>query len=148
MKTALVVFSFGGDVGRIGEVNNRLASLAHKRWKISFQLLYAEGFVAEALKMRGFTPDFVVEKQEIIRIEEVVSVYAEQLRKKGVDLVYVLAHPFLHRYKCRKLLEKEGFKVGIVHTGWLPFDPQCSNWWARSPINLLWYTFLQMIFGR
>ncbi|MBI2482097.1 MAG: hypothetical protein HYV76_00820 [Candidatus Vogelbacteria bacterium] len=45
------------------------------------------------------------------------------------------------------MLKKAGFEVKIVNTGWIPFDPECRNWWVRGPIRTLLYAIRQTITG-
>lgn len=144
MPECLVVFSFGGDVGRYGKANKALAKLAHSIWKSKYILVYAEGFVTYALKQQDFHPDFDLHSSG--RPSEPVDMQAmiKDLSERGVDKVYLLAHPFLYWAKYKDLLKQAGFTVIVVSTGWIPFDRECSRWQFRSLLHMSWYAFLRL----
>lgn len=152
MSRAIVAYSFGGNRGRPGKPNMVLASLVAQESKWSPDaLILVQDHIAVALPLSGVEPDLVVKKhpqEKFFGTEEVTRQFTEFLRTFQVSQVFLVAHPFLHRYKCRRLLEQQGFEVEVVPTAWIPFDPYCKHWWVRSPFHLLAYALLQFFFGR
>ena len=90
------------------------------------------------------------EKGKFLNTEEVTAQADQFFRGVGVRDVYLIAHPFLHRWKCRRLLKLHGFKVRIVRNKphWIPFDPNSDGWWTRGALRFLLYVFLQLTTGR
>lgn len=103
------------------------------------------------------TPVFVVRKHRIkdeyLDSEEVIAQMARFLYENmpDVDTVVLVAHPFLHRYKCKKLFKFFGYKVETAKTGWVRFDKKSIQWYTRNPIYNFIYAILQIpqvFFGR
>lgn len=79
--------------------------------------------------------------------EEVTAQAVGYMNHLSVKEAILVAHPFLHRRKCKKLLEQGGIKVVIAKTGRVPFDTKSEQWWTRGPLRLLLYAVLQLLFG-
>lgn len=84
---------------------------------------------------------------EYLNTEEVVEQMAEYLKSKNITAVILVAQPFLHRYKCRKLFKKKGFKIEIPKTGWIRFDRKSAQFLGKSPFHALIYAVFQTLFG-
>lgn len=149
-----MAYSFGGSpVHGPGPANRKLAIVVALRLAIGKgAILVVQDYLEALLLTAEVRPDLVVRKHreegKFLGTEEVTSQYAEFLRRLGVSEVLLIAHPFLHWRKCKKLLEAEGFSVKVVTTGKVPFDPFSEGWWARSRRNLFLYTLLQLATGR
>ncbi len=92
------------------------------------------------------TPDHLIAFEEYINSEKVIERAIPFLKENGVQQIRLVAHPFLHRFQCARLLRRYGFEVEIVPTGWVPFDRHSDGWWTRGPLRLLAYAILT-IFG-
>lgn len=88
------------------------------------------------------------------------SVARQAVKRAAVDnirVIYVLAMPLLHRFKCVSLVKKEarqfGIEVKIVPIGtwwkwmWL-MDQESHQPWTRDPVRLVLYTFRRVVFGK
>ncbi len=102
-------------------------------------------------------PVFEVKKHRVegryLDNEEVVDQMVSFLRQNmpDIDTIVLVAHPFLHRYKCKKLFKFLGYKVEIAKTGWVRFDKHSIQWFTRNPIYNFIYAVLQIpqvFFGR
>ena len=149
---AFVIYSFGGDPGRPGPSNERLAQVAAKIVRQTHATLLVQDHLEGPIRDLELTPDLVVDEHrkegKFLGTEEVTAQYTEYLLQADISTVLLVAQPFLHRPKCIKLLQNEGFDVETVPTGWVPFDPACTLWWGRSPFHLFFYALFQFAFGR
>ncbi len=102
-------------------------------------------------------PVFEVKKHRVegryLDSEEVVDQMVSFLRQNmpDVDTIVLVAHPFLHRYKCKKLFKFFGYKVETAKTGWVRFDKKSIQWYTQNPIYSFIYAVLQIpqvFFGR
>ncbi len=71
-----------------------------------------------------------------------------QNQRPKVKVIKLVAQPFLHRFKCKKLIASYGFDVKTVKTGWVPFDNRSDQWYTRGPLRTLLYAVLQVLTGR
>lgn len=144
---AIVTYSFGGSLNRPGPSNEALGKIIDGLTAgTETFVVVVQDFIEDCVNRK---PDLVVgEVAKYISTEEITDELVPFLRQKHVSEVLLVAHPFLHWVKCKKLLEESGFKVVRVRTGWVPFDPICENWWVRSPFHLLLYGVLQIVSGR
>ncbi|MDB5195570.1 MAG: hypothetical protein JWO84_754 [Parcubacteria group bacterium] len=145
---AIVAYSFGGSVGRPGPSNRAFGKIIdgladHGE---EFVVVVQDAFIERSVTC---TPDLVVtEAGPYISTEDVTDTLTPFLKDRHVREVVLVAHPFLHGRKCQRLLFEQGFTVERARTGWVPFDPDCENWWVRNPLNLLLYSVLQATLGR
>ncbi len=79
---------------------------------------------------------------------EVMAQAAKVFREREVQEVIPVANPFLHLWKCRKLVRQLGFTLVSKKIGWTGFCPQSIQWWDRGPLQLLLYSVLQKLSGR
>ena len=153
MRKAVVVYSFGGSPRYgPGPANIALAQIAARVTQETKAILVVQDYLEALLRKNGIRPDFVVHKHQetkkFLGTEEVTRQFAKYLRSHGISKVLLIAHPFLHWRKCRHLLKKAGLDVKCISTLKVPFDRSCENWWVRSPLHLLLYSFLQFAFNR
>ena len=154
---AVVVYSFGGSPRYgPGAANKKLAAIALRiaQNNPSGLVLVAQDYLEEPLREFGGISlvGLVVRKHRtkgaFLGTEEVTAQAVAYLHTQGIRRVVLVAHPFLHRFKCRKLLLRSGFSVKCAKTGFVPFDPGGEGWWVRGPLRLLLYAVLQVLFGR
>jgi hypothetical protein len=144
---AIVAYSFGGSVGRPGPSNLAFGKIIDRlAAKGEPVVVVVQDFIGSCVNRK---PDLVVGEEGVyISTEDITEEIAPLLKKQNVSEVLLVAHPFLHWVKCKKLLEGHGFRVEVVKTGEVPFDPECENWWVRSASQLLLYGVLQKLLGR
>lgn len=80
--------------------------------------------------------------------QEVISRATDLFKEVGVDEVIMVAQPWLHLQKCRRLVRQAGFKVIRRRIGWIGFYKDSLQWWTRGPLQLLAYAVLQRFTGR
>ncbi|MDD5342513.1 MAG: hypothetical protein PHI73_04245 [Patescibacteria group bacterium] len=61
--------------------------------------------------------------------------------------IFVVAQPFLHLTKCRRLAEQAGYVILSWSMSRIRFDRQSTQRWTRSWYQLLWYAIKQKLFG-
>lgn len=148
---AIVAYSFGFRKYGAGESNKALARSVKKVYSITNVLLILQKEIAQCIDFKS-VPVLVIEKHrrlwQYLDTEEVTEQAAKYMKRKKISHVFLVAHPFLHRKKCKKLLRKHGFKVFTIKTGWVPFDKYSEKWWTRGPLRLILYAVLQIFFGR
>lgn len=99
-------------------------------------------------------PILVVRKHRIsgkyLDSEEVITQMVDFLHRKKpkTDTVILIAQPFLHRHKCKKIFKSFGYKVEIPQTGWIRFDKRSLQWYTRGPVQSFVYAILQIFLGR
>ena len=147
-REAIVAYSFGGSVDRPGPSNIAFGNIINRLVDETQSQKYTvvvQDFIQFCVNEK---PDLVVGDGEYISTQRITSEFEIFLEEEGISNVLLIAHPFLHFVQCKRLLEKRGFAVQRVKTGWIPFDPDCENWWVRGPLHLLLYALLQIAFGR
>jgi len=87
------------------------------------------------------------QEDQYLDSDEVMAQAAEALRQQGVTQVISVAQPWLHSFKCGRLVRQCGFQLVRYHVGLIRFDRQSQQWWTRSWYQLLWYTIKQIISG-
>ncbi len=149
---AVVAYSFGGSHYGPGCANVVLAQIAARVSRETDAALLVQDYLEIPIQEKGIFPNFIVrehrEKGKFLGTEEVTLQFAEYLRRHNISKVLLVAHPFLHWRKCKKLLQQEGFDVKCVPTGKVPFDRSNESWWVRGPFHLLLYALLQLVVGR
>ncbi len=154
-STAVIAYSFGGSPRYgAGTANEALARIVISTAQKTGSIIIAQDYLEKPL--RGMEAPlanslFILEHRKkgcFLGTEEVTLQAALYLRTLDIRHVFLVAHPFLHRFKCKKLLRRSGFSVGCVKTGYVPFDPRNEHWWVRSPFHLLLYAILQILFKR
>jgi len=152
-KAAIVAFSFGlrGKCSP-GESNYKLAETVDrtkKEWCEMNPHMIAQYEIAI---ITADDANFVVQKHrkagKYLDSEEIAAQaieYMESIAGKKEWLVLVVAHPFLHRFKCMRLFP--GFQVKAIKTGWVPFDKKSIQPWTRGPIRFILYALRQILFG-
>ena len=143
---AIFGFSFGGSQKYgPGAANRALGKIIDK---VSCQ--YPEDLVivqAPLDECVTTTPDYMITFEEYINSEEVIELALSFLQERKITKIRLIAHPFLHRFQCARLLRRYGFDVETVPTGWVPFDRHSDGWWTRGPLKLLAYAIFQTLTG-
>ena len=147
MKVAIVAYSFGGTPDRPGPSNAALGKVVDRiAAREKDILVIVQDFLKSCI---GRKADLVVgDVYTFVNTEGITDLAAAFLKERDIRKVLLVAHPFLHWVKCKRLLEAHGFEVERARTGYVPFDPACHNWWVRSPLHLISYAFLQKTMGR
>lgn len=106
---------------------------------------------AEVARHMLTKPDLVISahrrKGEYLGSEEVVAQATEFLQTWWVDEIVVVANPFLHLAKCRKLVRVEGFTIIDRKIGRIGFYCHDRQFLPRSPIHTVLYGLGQFLFG-
>lgn len=149
INKAIVVYSFGSRrVGRC-RTNIELAKFSDDLHKKTGVPVIAQIEVADCMKSR---PLLVVKKHRVknsyLGTEEVTAQVASFMKKSRLHTAILVAQPFLHRHKCRKILENRGISVDTPKMPWIPFDRRSDQWWTRGPESILAYAILQGLTGR
>jgi len=140
--------------GGAGKSNEKLAFLADKFHEKNGWETYVQIEVASAMKS---TPRFVVTKHrqegQYLVTEEVITQIIEQMKKDGVTEVLLLAHLFIHRFQCKRILKKYGLKVKIIHfwdfaDWWIPFCKNSAQWYTKGPIRATIYVLRYALTGK
>jgi len=79
--------------------------------------------------------------------EEITSQATPLFLRHGITKVIPVANPFLHLFKCKKLIRRAGFVSLSRRVGWVGFYKNSLQWYTRGPIRLLAYAALQFLFG-
>ncbi len=88
------------------------------QWEIASHLQETGWRGCDSIGLSIGIPGIYIDSDEVIR--QAHTYFCEH----GVCVVHLIAHPFLHRYFCAKMLERYGYTVCIPKTGWIPFDKE------------------------
>jgi hypothetical protein len=141
-----------GNISMPGESNKALARVVDKeqllkpdlqsilQWEIAEHVLRKPVLVIREHRVKGKHLDS----------DEVIAQAMEYAKKNSYWVIYLVTHPFLHRFLCKRLFKKMApdFWVKVVKTGWIPFDKESEQWHTRGPIRCLVYTVLRVLTGR
>lgn len=148
----VVVFSFALAKNEPNPCNRRLAKITTKivlgATKIGTAILVAQWEVA--LGLHGVKPELIVNRiaDEYLDSEDVMERASECFKNHNITKVIVVANPFLHLYKCKKLAKQAGFEVLKQKIPWVGFYRDSLQWWTRGPMRLFLYAILQAIGGQ
>ncbi|MBU1890519.1 hypothetical protein KJ782_03460, partial [Patescibacteria group bacterium] len=93
-------------------------------------LIVAQHEIAQLLLRLGcsngliFTIQRHRQEDQYLDSEEVMAQAAKILHERGVTHVISVAQPWLHSFKCDRLVRKYGFVLVRHHIGWIRFDRQ------------------------
>ncbi|OGL87857.1 hypothetical protein A3I42_03115 [Candidatus Uhrbacteria bacterium RIFCSPLOWO2_02_FULL_49_11] len=140
---AIFGFSFGGSQKYGPGAANR--ALGRRIDEVAYK--YPKDFVVVQSPLEQcvtIAPDFVIPLEKYINSEEVIKRALDIFQENDLGKIRLVAHPFLHRIQCMRLLRRYGFDVEIVPTGWVPFDQHSDGWWTRGPLRLIAYAILTL----
>ena len=175
MKIGIVALSFGKVDRRtaVDPVNNALSSYVREaNNQITTWSLTSQGDTRHS----GYTETLVVAQHEIaaylsgdpklnLRIvtdahatrkgsgrvyldrQDVLNEAFRIFRKEDIYEVIVIAHPFLHSWMVRRLVQQAGFIIHPFKVGRdVNFDSSRNNlqWWCRGRVRFLLYLMIQM----
>ena len=175
MKIGIVALSFGKVDRRtaVDPVNNALSSYVREaNNQIATWSLTSQGDTRHS----GYTETLVVAQHEIaaylsgdpklnLRIvtdahatrkgsgrvyldsQDVLNEAFRIFRKEDIYEVIVIAHPFLHSWMVRQLVQQAGFIIHPFKVGRdVNFDSSRNNlqWWCRGRVRFLLYLMIQM----
>ena len=175
MKIGIVALSFGKVDRRtaVDPVNNALSSYVREaNNQITTWSLTSQGDTRHS----GYTETLVVAQHEIaaylsgdpklnLRIvtdahatrkgsgrvyldsQDVLNEAFRIFRKEDIYEVIVIAHPFLHSWMVRQLVQQAGFIIHPFKVGRdVNFDSSRNNlqWWCRGRVRFLLYLMIQM----
>ena len=175
MKIGIVALSFGKVDRRtaVDPVNNALSSYVREaNNQITTWSLTSQGDTRHS----GYTETLVVAQHEIaaylsgdpklnLRIvtdahatrkgsgrvyldsQDVLNEAFRIFRKEDIYEVIVVAHPFLHSWMARQLVQQAGFIIHPFKVGRdVNFDSSRNNlqWWCRGRVRFLLYLMIQM----
>ena len=111
-KSVIISYSFGSRKNGRCKSNIELAKFTEDLHEKTRAPVIAQHEIAECLKSK---PLFVVKRHRIksnyLGSEEVTAQAVYFIRKKGFSSVLLVAQPFLHRHKCKKILESYGLRI-------------------------------------
>ena len=175
MKIGIVALSFGKVDRRtaVDPVNNTLSSYVREaNNQITTWSLTSRGDTRHS----GYTETLVVAQHEVaaylsgdpelnLRIvtdahatrkgsgriyldsQDVLNEAFRIFRKEDIYEVIVIAHPFLHSWMVRRLVQQAGFIIHPFKVGRdVNFDSSRNNlqWWCRGRVRFLLYLMIQM----
>jgi len=147
----IVAFSFGLRENEPNPCNVRLAEeVIRAAHEVGSQVcIVAQWEIARALQEWGLVADVVVDPVpgKYLGSADVAMRAKEAFQSAGVQECVVIAQPFLHLSRCKRLMEMAGFRPRDMAIGRIGFDSQSTQWWTRGPIRLLLYAVLQRAFG-
>ncbi|PIZ98298.1 MAG: hypothetical protein COX77_05010 [Candidatus Komeilibacteria bacterium CG_4_10_14_0_2_um_filter_37_10] len=156
INVGIVAFSFGYQIDNPGPSNKVLASVVQSTIRqinhSNDQQLVAVVLQHEINSCFQKSPATLVvtrhtRPRQYLNSGEVVSQADGHFSTRKVELVYVIAQPFLHLSKCKKLVRFAGYELAKYKFAKVPFDPHSVQWWTRSKWQLLIYALLQKIVG-
>lgn len=152
-KVGIVAFSFGLRATD-EEPNPCNRRLAEETFRIARSLpfpvlIVSQWEITRALNDLGLPPSQSVESTpgKYLDSEAVMEGAAIFFRENGVTHVIPIAHPFLHMYKCRRLVTEHGFTLIKRDVRKIGFDRKSLQPYTRGPLRLLWYAIKQKLLG-
>ncbi|OGD32578.1 hypothetical protein A3C91_01760 [Candidatus Azambacteria bacterium RIFCSPHIGHO2_02_FULL_52_12] len=153
MRIGLIAYSFALRETEPNPCDVRLAQAVERIVKEEVEkgnevIVIAQWEVALALSIE---PALVVrehrQKGAYLDSEEVTSQAIPIFEGYRITEVIPVANPFLHLFKCRKLVRSAGLTPLRRRIGWIGFDKDSLQWYTRGPAHLLVYTALQVSVG-
>jgi len=148
----VVAFSFALTDDEPNLCNRRLAKITTEIVlnATKFGMVFVVAQWEIALRLHGIQPQLVVDRTEgkYLDSEEVMRQASKYFKEHNITEVIVIANPFLHLYKCKKLAKEAGFTVMKQKIPWVGFCRDSQQWWTRGPVRLLLYAIAQKISGR
>lgn len=152
MPKVLVIFSFALCPDEPAPCNIRLAKAVERIIKEEKEkiIIVAQWEVALQLVKDGIHVDHTVNllpDKSYLGSEEVwidAMNYLNSNKINNISKVIPVAHPYLHMYKVKKLIENSGFITENHKMGYIGFDKNSTQWWTRGPLRLLIYSIFQL----
>lgn len=150
--TGLVAFSFGLGHVEPNPCNVRIAKeaeriVAQENRKV---IVVAQWEVDLQLQHDSQPPALSVEKLadgSYLGSEEVWEAAKLLFKEQGITEIIPVAQTFLHLWKIKQMITRDGFTVIARPIGKIGFDKESTQWWCRGPIQLAVYSAMQLVSG-